>query len=92
MRRAAAGLALLLAAGAAGSQDFPVDPPGGEDAPPPPIGLALPEDFLAPPSDLVTPLAILDRLVHNAHRLELDGPSLRRASAPTENVDEGHGA
>jgi DNA replication protein DnaC len=32
--------------------------------------------------------AILDRLVHNAHRLELDGPSLRRSKDATENVDE----
>ncbi|WP_394342867.1 ATP-binding protein [Paenirhodobacter populi] len=32
--------------------------------------------------------AILDRLIHNAHRLELDGPSLRRSKEPTEDVDE----
>lgn len=36
--------------------------------------------------------AILDRLVHNAHRLELDGPSLRRSKDAIENVDEAHRA
>lgn len=36
--------------------------------------------------------AILDCLVHNAHRLELDGPSMRRSSHPTEEFDEGHRA
>ena len=36
--------------------------------------------------------AILDRLVHNAHRLELDGPSMRRSGSPAENVDEGQKA
>ena len=37
--------------------------------------------------------AILDRLVHNAYRLELDGHSMRRATDdPTEKVDEGHPA
>ena len=36
--------------------------------------------------------AILDRLVHNAHRLELDGHSMRRAGNPAENVDEGERA
>ncbi len=33
--------------------------------------------------------AILDRLVHNAHRLELDGHSMRRSGSPSENVDAG---
>ena len=33
--------------------------------------------------------AILDRLVHNAHRRELDGHSMRRSVSPAENVDEG---
>lgn len=33
--------------------------------------------------------AILDRLVHNAYRLELDGHSMRRSTGPTENGDEG---
>jgi DNA replication protein DnaC len=28
--------------------------------------------------------AILDRLVHNAHRLDLDGDSMRRAKSPPE--------
>lgn len=37
--------------------------------------------------------AILDRLVHNAYRLELEGHSMRRtADGPTEKVDEGHPA
>ena len=36
--------------------------------------------------------AILDRLVHNAHRLELDGHSMRRSGSPAENVDEGQRA
>lgn len=34
--------------------------------------------------------AILDRLVHNAYRLELDGHSMRRTTdSPSEKVDEG---
>ena len=36
--------------------------------------------------------AILDRLVHNAYRLELDGQSMRRSSDPAEKVDESLGA
>lgn len=32
--------------------------------------------------------AILDRLVHNAYRLNLDGQSMRRSSDPAEKVDE----
>ncbi|RSU45628.1 ATP-binding protein, partial [Sphingobium yanoikuyae] len=28
--------------------------------------------------------AILDRLVHNAHRLDLDGDSMRRVKSPSE--------
>ena len=36
--------------------------------------------------------AILDRLVHNAYRLELEGQSMRRSSDPAKKVDEGHGA
>ncbi len=37
--------------------------------------------------------AILDRLVHNAYRLELDGHSMRRATDDhTEKVDEGRPA
>lgn len=34
--------------------------------------------------------AILDRLVHNAYRLDLDGPSLRRSTDPTKGVDDSH--
>ena len=34
--------------------------------------------------------AILDRLVHNAYRLDLDGQSLRRSSDPIEPVDGRH--
>ena len=33
--------------------------------------------------------AILDRLVHNAYRLELDGHSMRRSTDGNEKVDEG---
>ena len=36
--------------------------------------------------------AILDRLVHNAYRLELDGHSMRRSSQPAEEVDDKHRA
>ena len=36
-----------------------------------------------------SPDAILDRLVHNAYRFELDGHSMRRSTDPTEKVDEG---
>jgi len=32
--------------------------------------------------------AILDRLVHNAHRLELDGHSMRKSGNTAEKVDE----
>ena len=32
--------------------------------------------------------AILDRLVHNAHRFGLDGHSMRRSSSPAEYVDD----
>ncbi|OIQ67278.1 hypothetical protein GALL_511430 [mine drainage metagenome] len=32
--------------------------------------------------------AILDRLVHNAHRLTLTGESLRRRSAVTKTLDQ----
>ena len=34
--------------------------------------------------------AILDRLIHNAYRLELDGHSMRRRSQPAEEVDDEH--
>jgi IstB-like ATP binding protein len=30
--------------------------------------------------------AILDRIVHNAYRLELDGPSMRKIKASEESV------
>ena len=36
--------------------------------------------------------AILDRLIHNAHRIALDGHSMRRSGSPSENVDEGERA
>ena len=36
--------------------------------------------------------AILDRLVHNAYRLNLDGQSMRRSSDPAEKVDESDNA
>ena len=34
--------------------------------------------------------AILDRLIHNAYRLNLDGPSLRKKKekAPTKTIDD----
>ncbi len=89
LRRAALGLALLLAAAAPGAQDFPLEPPGGGDGPPPPIGLALPEDFLAPPTDLVTPLAILDRLVVPGTRMQLEwrpGGGISAAEIPSPVV------
>lgn len=65
-------LAAALAAGPLSAQDFPIEPPGGGDAPAPPAGLALPEDFLTPQADLVTPLAILDRLVVPGTRMQLE--------------------
>lgn len=71
-------LLLLLAAGSAAAQDFPVDPPTGAETPPattpqttPPVGIALPE-ALPPAPELVTPLAILDRLVVPGTRLQLE--------------------
>lgn len=66
-------LALVMGPAALAAQDFPIEPPGGGDQPrpEPPIGLALPEDLLAPQPDLVTPLAILDRLVVPGTRLQL---------------------
>ncbi|WP_295361947.1 succinylglutamate desuccinylase/aspartoacylase family protein [Arenimonas sp.] len=64
-------LAAALAAGPLAAQDFPIEPPGG-DAPAPPAGLALPDDFLAPQAQLVTPLAILDRLVVPGTRMQLE--------------------
>ncbi|TNJ35263.1 succinylglutamate desuccinylase/aspartoacylase family protein [Arenimonas terrae] len=73
MRTRALALALSLAAASAAAQDFPVDPPGGEPTPPttPPAGIALPE-MLPPAPELVTPLAILDRLVVPGTRLQLE--------------------
>jgi hypothetical protein len=67
-------LALALAAAAAAAQDYPVDPPGGDEPTPPttpPAGIALPE-MLPPAPELVTPLAILDRLVVPGTRLQLE--------------------
>ena len=65
-------LPLLLAvpAGAA-AQDFPLDIPGMTRDPrtQPPVGLLLPEE---PAPALVTPLAILDRLVVPGTRLQLE--------------------
>lgn len=89
MKNALARLALLLAAGPLCAQDYPVEPPKGEQASPPPIGLALPEDFLAPPADLVTPLAILDRLVVPGTRMQLEwrpGGGISAAEIPSPVV------
>jgi len=63
-------LALLAASAGAAAQDFPVDIPGNTADPrtPPPVGLLVPEVELP---DLVTPLAILDRLVVPGTRLQL---------------------
>jgi transposase len=33
--------------------------------------------------------AILDRLVHNAHKFALDGPSMRKRSSQTQNQEAG---
>ena len=46
------------------------------------------EDFqtLAPSADAPTD-AILDRLVHNAHRLTLNGDSMRKAAAKRSGLD-----
>jgi len=33
--------------------------------------------------------AILDRLVHNAHKFALDGPSMRKRSSQTQKTDAG---
>ncbi|WP_160171918.1 succinylglutamate desuccinylase/aspartoacylase family protein [Arenimonas donghaensis] len=89
MKTTLAGLALLLAAGPMGAQDYPVEPPKADQAPPPPIGLALPEDYLAPPVDLVTPLAILDRLVVPGTRMQLEwrpGGGISAAEIPSPVV------
>ncbi|MBW8367405.1 MAG: succinylglutamate desuccinylase/aspartoacylase family protein [Arenimonas sp.] len=71
MTRPALALALLAAAFGAAAQDFPVDIPGitADPSRPPPVGLLLPEVELP---DLVTPLAILDRLVVPGTRLQLE--------------------
>ena len=43
------------------------------------------ESFFGPgESKLPAAHAILDRLVHNAHRLELSGESLRRSAPPSQ--------
>ena len=66
-----AALLAALAAAPALAQDYPVDPPGGDPGPrTPPAGIAAPE-LLAEPTDLVTPLAILDRLVVPGSRMTL---------------------
>ena len=36
--------------------------------------------------------AILDRLIHNAYRHELDGHSMRKSGSPFEKIDEGQRA
>ncbi len=50
------------------------------------------EDWHRSIGDLTLADAMLDRQVHNAHRLELDGHSTRRAGGPSENIDEGQRA
>lgn len=66
----ALALASALAVAPAPAQDFPVDPPGGAAVPTPPAGIAAPE-LLQPQAELVTPLAILDRLVVPGTRMSL---------------------
>lgn len=63
-------LGVALAVAPAAAQDFPVDPPGGAATPTPPVGIAAPE-LLQPQPELVTPLAILDRLVVPGTRMSL---------------------
>ena len=81
-------LALALAGGPLAAQDFPIDPPAGGNREPP-EGLALPTDFLAPQADLVTPLAILDRLVVPGTRMQLEwrpGGGISSAEIPSPVV------
>jgi len=79
LNRTLLATALALAAAGVVAQDYPIDPPGTDkDAGPvPPAGIALPE-LLAPPPDLVTPLALLDRLVVPGTRLQLESAPRRR--------------
>lgn len=68
-------LSALLAAGPLAAQDFPVDPPAGAGpaaGTTPPETLASPQEFLSPLAELVTPLAILDRLVVPGTRMQLE--------------------
>ena len=67
----ALALALLATVAGAAAQDFPVEIPGVPSQPrtSPPVGLLLPE---TDQPDLVTPLAILDRLVVPGTRLQLE--------------------
>ena len=68
-------LSALLAAGPLAAQDFPVDPPAGAGpaaGTTPPETLASPQEFLSPMAELVTPLAILDRLVVPGTRMQLE--------------------
>ena len=79
--------AVALAAAGAHAQDYPIDPPGAEPGkgPVPPSGIALPE-LLAPAPELVTPLALLDRLVVPGTRLQLEwrpGGGISNAEIPS---------
>ncbi|HEX4854510.1 succinylglutamate desuccinylase/aspartoacylase family protein [Arenimonas sp.] len=79
--------AVALAAAGAQAQDYPIDPPGAEPGkdPVPPAGIAAPE-LLAPPPALVTPLALLDRLVVPGTRLQLEwrpGGGISTAEIPS---------
>ncbi|KFN41576.1 succinylglutamate desuccinylase/aspartoacylase family protein [Arenimonas metalli] len=79
--------AVALAAAGAQAQDYPIDPPGTGpgQGPVPPVGIAAPE-LLAPPPELVTPLALLDRLVVPGTRLQLEwrpGGGISNAEIPS---------
>ena len=80
-------IAVALAAAGAQAQDYPIDPPGAGpgQGPVPPVGIAAPE-LLAPPPELVTPLALLDRLVVPGTRLQLEwrpGGGISNAEIPS---------
>lgn len=79
--------AVALAAAGAAAQDYPIDPPGAapDKGPVPPAGIALPE-LLEPAPELVTPLALLDRLVVPGTRLQLEwrpGGGISNAEIPS---------
>lgn len=89
LKRNVLASALLFAFTGAAAQDYPVDPPGGQGPrdKAPPVGIALPE--LIPAPELVTPLALLDRLVVPGTRLQLEwrpGGGISNAEIPSPVV------